>query len=900
MSRVDTDALARYEQTRDSAIASLLALEGLVGHDRRRDLTAARTRLERGRFVLAVVGEFSSGKSFLLNALLGKFRRERVGTRDALVGLLAVDINPSTATITQLVSASTDRATAIYEDGREEQIPLDRLNRFIAVGDADAHGIHDATKAEGSAPTRVVVETNSEFLARGFVVADTPGLASINPAHRRATLGFLPSADAVLYVIDSQQPFSEGDAAFLGIIRKHIDSIFIVQTKIDLWMEKQGDGRPAWESAFDRIASLAAIHAPGTYVYALSAREYAEGILDNDARRIDESRFPQFLSALDASLVAKTGRARLRRILNLGNEAAEETQRFIASELTMLSLPTAALTERRSAVLPELDAIDDELRAARNDVRERATIRRTIIEEQGHALCDDVETALLRAFDAADVARLRDRARLHMLVDRTLAATVDDFAAAVAEPSIAELTGLGQHAVGHFDIHFSLAESLATAFGSDPATSLWSGDLADAVKATVVLESLGGPAVGFVHDIASRFAAKSAQAYMKRELGADLRAEIFPRLRADIVAFVHTVAATFAHTYDDLQSRLAAAGPEIRDARIGAIDRALKAHSDDSIAITKDALRVRSSAISKATHRLQTDLDEFLARDEEIAAADASSDMLARARLEPTFDTTNYGKALQPTRWRVAVLGGLRRGKSSLIDALANLYVLPDDSVGSARYPIHVRYGERDEAFTLDAHGNWQPIALDTIMSAAANDPILRLVPWKFPRELVLVHAPAFDSGDPIAENASLAVAAASSHALCLFSRQLSDRELDLYERIAELGKPMLFVHTFADNETPSERRDVVALAASYLRERKIPTERIFTISAREYFEAVHAQRAPAPWNELLALRSTLEGQAESHMARLARLARAAQVSEPLKAPTKSTGFLTRLFGAGR
>ncbi len=304
MSRVDTDALARYEHTRDAAVASLLVLEGLVGSDRRKDLTAARTRLERGRFVLAVVGEFSSGKSFLLNALLGKFRRERVGTRDALVGLLAVDINPSTATITQLVSASTDRATAIYEDGREEQIPLDRLNRFIAVGDADAHGIHDATKAEVSAPTRVVVETNSEFLARGFVVADTPGLASINPAHRRATIGFLPSADAVLYVIDSQQPFSEGDAAFLGIIRKHIDSIFIVQTKIDLWMEKQGDGRPAWESAFDRIASLAAIHAPGTYVYALSARDYAEGILDNDTAKIEESRFPQFLSALDASLVA--------------------------------------------------------------------------------------------------------------------------------------------------------------------------------------------------------------------------------------------------------------------------------------------------------------------------------------------------------------------------------------------------------------------------------------------------------------------------------------------------------------------------------------------------------------------------------------------------------------------
>jgi len=40
---------------------------------------------------------------------------------------------------------------------------------------------------------------------------------------------------AVLYLIDTQQPFTEGDASFLGIVRRYIESVFIVQTKIDLW-----------------------------------------------------------------------------------------------------------------------------------------------------------------------------------------------------------------------------------------------------------------------------------------------------------------------------------------------------------------------------------------------------------------------------------------------------------------------------------------------------------------------------------------------------------------------------------------------------------------------------------------------------------------------------------------
>src|SRR5271156_5410568 len=71
-------------------------------------LTTERERLER-RFTLAVAGEFSSGKSYLLNALLGKVHRDPQGR---VGGLLAVDINPSTATITELEYAASESATA--------------------------------------------------------------------------------------------------------------------------------------------------------------------------------------------------------------------------------------------------------------------------------------------------------------------------------------------------------------------------------------------------------------------------------------------------------------------------------------------------------------------------------------------------------------------------------------------------------------------------------------------------------------------------------------------------------------------------------------------------------------------------------------------------------------------
>src|SRR5579862_1581512 len=134
MSRVDADAMQRYERTRDELVALLHGLEPLLGDERRATLARARQRLARAKFVLAVVGEFSSGKSFLLNALLGKFRYERVGGARAVAGLLATDINPSTATVTELEYGAHEEATALYDDGRSERVPLDALNRFVAVG----------------------------------------------------------------------------------------------------------------------------------------------------------------------------------------------------------------------------------------------------------------------------------------------------------------------------------------------------------------------------------------------------------------------------------------------------------------------------------------------------------------------------------------------------------------------------------------------------------------------------------------------------------------------------------------------------------------------------------------------------------------------------------------------
>ena len=905
MSTVNADAMRRYDRTRDDLVARLLVLEDALDESSSQRLRSAREMLARGKFVLAVVGEFSSGKSYLLNALLGKFRREVQGETRRLVGLLAVDINPSTATITELENGERDEALAYYESGRTERIPLDRLNRFIAVGSGDVGTLHAATTDESDAPTRVRVTTPSEFLARGFLVADTPGLASANPAHRRATLGFLPGADAVLYLIDTQQPFSEGDASFLGIVRRHIDSIFIVQTKIDLWNRLSADGRPAWQNATERIERLAAIHAPGTYVYPLSARDYVEGTFDEDSERVATSRFLPFLEALDASLIARTGRSRLRRARDAAVRVGGDAIARIDGDLAMLSLPTETLHAELLARTPKLVELDARIEAQRAQLRAESSARRARLAQECVALGEELELALAQAFDTTDIAKLRDRARLHVLVDRVTAHAVEAFAKRAALLAVEPLEAI-EHASGtDIPLRFSLVEAAAVAFGGQLGTSLWSGDPADAIAATIVLDAIGGPAIALVHAISMRFAAAAADTYMKRELIADLRASIFPALRSDVAELGERIATNIERIDDALDAALLEAGHTARDADIGSVERALAAVAENDVPARVASIRLRRATIDRELNEIERIANAFLAEAPEIAPADPGTEMLRRAHSDPSLDAAAYARGLRPQRWRVAIVGALRRGKSALIDAFAGSAVLGDEVPGMARFPIHVRYGDRHEAFALDAEGAWGAIDTASVGEAAQRSPVLVLTPWNFPRELVLVHAPAFDSGDIDAEDIALMAARRASEVLCLFSRQLSERELRLYERIAEFGKPMLFAHTMADNESASDRRNVVELARRYLADRKIPAARVFTVSAQEYAGAVANRRAPAGWNELGALRETLDGHATAHMERLARLERSsAEIGRELARPAadpvpsgRAPAFLRRLFG---
>ena len=93
-----------------------------------------------------------------------------------------------------------------------------------------------------------------------------------------------------------------------------------------------------------------------------------------------------------------------------------------------------ALGRDRTALEPRLAALDAAAGdAGRGGARSPAPSCSARDRSAGAAMRAALHRALARAFDIADVARLRDRAKLHVLVDATLASAVGRFAGDVAD-----------------------------------------------------------------------------------------------------------------------------------------------------------------------------------------------------------------------------------------------------------------------------------------------------------------------------------------------------------------------------------------------------------------------------------------------------------------------------------
>ncbi|HKP51727.1 MAG TPA: dynamin family protein [Chloroflexia bacterium] len=238
-------------------------------------------------FLLVVVGEFNSGKSAFINALLGE-------------DVLPEGVTPTTASINLLRYGP--------------QVTETQSSDFV-------------TERTYPAP----------FL-RDISIVDTPGTNAIIRQHEALTRTFVPRSDMVLFITSADRPFTESERGFMEAIREWGKKIVLVLNKIDLLGNQE---------ELDRVLHFIEEHSVAllgqkSEIFPVSARLAKKArASDNFAERDALLRASHFdeLEKYIFSTLDEAGRIRLKLLTPLGiaGRVAEKYKEIAKNRLAVLA-----------------------------------------------------------------------------------------------------------------------------------------------------------------------------------------------------------------------------------------------------------------------------------------------------------------------------------------------------------------------------------------------------------------------------------------------------------------------------------------------------------------------------------------------------------------------------------
>jgi len=309
------EALLAEERRLLGDLRTVLARLDVAGEDQRTFDRSVRQLDEL--FLLVVVGEFNSGKSAFINALLGQ-------------RLLEEGVTPTTTRIGLLEHGESVTREAVGEGLDVVRAPLDLLRE-----------IH---------------------------IVDTPGTNAVLREHEALTREFVPRSDLVLFVTSADRPFTESERAFLEGIRDWGKKIVVAVNKVDI-LESAEDVARVQAFVSDNVRRLLGI---SPKVFSLSARQALKAKSGPDGPgALDASGFAALENYVSATLDEKERlRLKLLNPLGVGGRLLEKHLQVTESRLNLLKEDFATL-----------DSIDRQLDLYREDLSRDFLFRLSDVEK---------------------------------------------------------------------------------------------------------------------------------------------------------------------------------------------------------------------------------------------------------------------------------------------------------------------------------------------------------------------------------------------------------------------------------------------------------------------------------------------------------------------------------------
>ena len=363
-----------YAERKNQVLELLLSAKDYYFKEERNDKVEVFDKLYNdllnGEFSIVVVGEFSAGKSTLLNALMGK-------------RILPSFSNETTATVNFLrhseKAKNGEAGRVYYNNGDEESLQdatLATIEKYVSTKGDDV-----AKKIE-----HLDLYLDSEFLQDGVTLVDSPGLNGVADGHREITETQILKSHASIFLFNSDHPGSKTDFEFLHDLQSRVKTIIFVLNKIDEIKADEGETpetvietlKRTYKEKFPEESTVPEIWPVAAYP-ALVARndsplEYHDKInrtseekakLENDSRLVKfEDRLMSFLTCGEKTKNQLL--APVDRVLSL----AQETRNEYREEIVLLeNTKDASEIENQIAGIKEtIEGIKTQITSTRQDV----------------------------------------------------------------------------------------------------------------------------------------------------------------------------------------------------------------------------------------------------------------------------------------------------------------------------------------------------------------------------------------------------------------------------------------------------------------------------------------------------------------------------------------------------
>jgi small GTP-binding protein len=540
-----------------------------------RDIRTTRIpKLEAERFHLVILGEFNHGKSTFVNALLGQ-------------DVLPTGITPTTASINHVVHAQNPTARVVLSSGESKYLEPTQLKEWVTV-------------AGGHASEVAFVELGypSELLVNNVVLVDTPGVNDLNEQRAEVTYGYVPRADAVVFLLDAGQALKDSEREFLRsrVLESARDRLIFVLGKMDLL---NADERVA---VVDYVRQGLAQITHDPIVFPLSAKDWAKS---GDPA----SGMPQLLAYLERFLA----RDRAQVILDNAAADAARTAAYLESNLGVrlysYDLDINQLEERITAVREQLDSSKRKLDELHVRIEADASSIKNQIGLDLEAFAKTFVQALPVQIDGNDADDIK----------KYLPAFIEDKFKEWAEVEGAKLAAMLEHLAEEV---ISITNENVAAAAAAMAERLGPGDASiditvDSFKYDVgiyAVGALGTTVMLFVNALAGgllTLAAPILAIVLKSKIAGDIRIQAKEKVPAAVLQAAEAMKPHFDACIDDFAKRLSAfvsnAGNTLYKGISEILDRTMAERRERGVAVedVKAATSAQITAVRAANAALR-------------------------------------------------------------------------------------------------------------------------------------------------------------------------------------------------------------------------------------------------------------------------------------------------------